>query len=209
MVELVRARRAPDEPAAEFEPTAQSILNKAAEGRLRLPRLIGAKASARTASPPRREEPVRLRRENRRLLGHAIDSRGSESNSATMRSGRSCQKPRLGSLGRPTRRPLRVRERQPGRPPRGFPVPGQTPYWPPRSAASTVSMLDVSPRSPYAVTEVATTPGVTEGLRHTSWLTRSSQSTSVNATRAPGVPTALSWSVPICAMTASTGATSA
>jgi len=79
MVELVRAGRTPEELGAEFEPTAQSIRNWVAQA----DRDEGKRMDGLTTQE--REELVRLRRENRRLLGHA---------GATMRSGRSCQKSR-------------------------------------------------------------------------------------------------------------------
>jgi transposase len=93
MVELVRAGRSPEELAREFEPTAQSIKNWSAE------RDAGRGDGGLTTSE--REELNRLRRENRASSGL---------------SGKSCQQPRPGSLGRRTRfhRRIPVREREPG-----------------------------------------------------------------------------------------------
>jgi transposase len=61
MVELVRAGRTPEELAAEFEPTAQSIRNWVAQA----DRDAGKRMDGLTTQE--REELVRLRRENRRL----------------------------------------------------------------------------------------------------------------------------------------------
>jgi transposase len=55
MVDLVRSGRTPEEPAREFEPTAQSIAERDAGKRLDAP------------TSAEREEPGRLRRENHRL----------------------------------------------------------------------------------------------------------------------------------------------
>ena len=64
MVDLVRARRSPDELAREFEPTAQSICAWVAK--------MDRQECRREASPPglataERDELVRLRREVRQL----------------------------------------------------------------------------------------------------------------------------------------------
>jgi transposase len=61
MVELVRAGRTPEQLAAEFEPTAQSIRNWVAQA----DRDEGKRMDGLTTQE--REELVRLRRENRRL----------------------------------------------------------------------------------------------------------------------------------------------
>ena len=61
MVELVQAGRSPEELAAEFEPTAQSIRNWAAQTERESGRGNGGLTSTE------REELNRLRRENRQL----------------------------------------------------------------------------------------------------------------------------------------------
>ena len=61
MVELVRAGRSPEELAREFEPTAQSIRNWAAQSARDAGRGAGGLTTAE------REELNRLRRENRQL----------------------------------------------------------------------------------------------------------------------------------------------
>ena len=61
MVELVRAGRTPEELAAEFEPTAQSIRNWVSQAE----RDEGKRTDGLTTQE--REELARLRRENRRL----------------------------------------------------------------------------------------------------------------------------------------------
>ena len=61
MVELVQAGRSPEELAAEFEPTAQSIRNWAAQAEREAGRGNGGLTSTE------REELNRLRRENRQL----------------------------------------------------------------------------------------------------------------------------------------------
>ena len=98
MVELVRAGRSPAELANEFEPTAQTIRKWVAQAE----RDEGRRSDGLTT--PEREELNRLRRENRQL---------------------SCQKQRPGSLERRTRSHprVRVREREPGHPPCGHPMP--------------------------------------------------------------------------------------
>jgi transposase len=65
MVELVRAGRAPEELAQEFEPTAQSIRNWVGQGAMR--------PAANGLTTAEREELNQLRRENRQLgLGRDI-----------------------------------------------------------------------------------------------------------------------------------------
>lgn len=61
MVEPVRSGRTPEELSREFEPTAQSIANRA--------RRAGRDAGRRSDGPTsaEREELIRLRRENQRL----------------------------------------------------------------------------------------------------------------------------------------------
>lgn len=103
MVELVRTGRTPEQLAAEFEPTAQSIRNWVAQA----DRDEGKREDGLTTQE--REELTRLRRENRRLR----EERETPP-----------QEPRPGSLGRPTRRTPRVRERQPGPLPYDYSVPG-------------------------------------------------------------------------------------
>lgn len=61
MVELVQAGRSPQELAAEFEPTAQSIRNWVAQSERNAGRGDGGLTTAE------REELSRLRRENRQL----------------------------------------------------------------------------------------------------------------------------------------------
>lgn len=61
MVELVRAGRTPEEPAKEFEPTAQSIRNRVAQA----DRDEGRREDGLTGAE--KEELARLRREVRRL----------------------------------------------------------------------------------------------------------------------------------------------
>src|SRR6187401_2537713 len=61
IVELVRAGRSPDELAKEFEPTAQSIRNWAAQSERDAGRRSDGLSSAE------RDELSRLRRENRQL----------------------------------------------------------------------------------------------------------------------------------------------
>ncbi len=61
MVDLVQAGRSPEELAAEFEPTAQSIRNWAAQTAREAGRGTGGLTSTE------REELNRLRRENRQL----------------------------------------------------------------------------------------------------------------------------------------------
>src|SRR3954453_4371733 len=81
MVELVHAGRMPEELAAEFEPTAQSIRNWVAQSTRNAGRGDGGLTTAE------REELNRLRRENRQLRVE----------------GRCSQRRRPGSLGRRTR----------------------------------------------------------------------------------------------------------
>ena len=113
MVELVRAGRTPEELGREFEPTAQSIRSWVNQANLD----EGRRADGLTSTE--REELRRLRRENRQLSW----------------SGKSWQKQRPGSLGRPARCPesLRARERAPGELSHRHDVPsaGRFPQWVP------------------------------------------------------------------------------
>ena len=93
MIERVRAGRSPEDLAREFEPTAQTVRNWVAQA----DRDEGRRNDGLTTAE--REELRRLRRENRRLH---------------VRNGRSFQKPRPGSLGRPIRGNLRVHESESG-----------------------------------------------------------------------------------------------
>lgn len=61
MVELVRSGRSPEEPAREFEPTAQATRNSVAQ----TDRDEGRRSDGMTS--PEREEFARLHRENRQL----------------------------------------------------------------------------------------------------------------------------------------------
>jgi transposase len=92
MIESVRARRSPDELARGFEPTAQSTRNWVAQAKRDESRRHDGLASAE------RQEPTRLRRENRVLREE--------------REG--LQKPRRGSRRRPARcrHGVRIRERE-------------------------------------------------------------------------------------------------
>ena len=94
MVELVPAGRSPEALAKEFEPSGQTIRNWVIQAE----RDEGVRRDG--PSRPEQEELRRLRRENKQLR----IERGS------------WQKPRLGSLARPTRGParLRVHESAPG-----------------------------------------------------------------------------------------------
>ena len=103
MVELVRAGRTPAELSREFEPSSQTIRNWVRQA-------DRARGDAPTESPAPSET----------SCGACAGK-----TSACVRSGRFCQEPPAGSLGRPIRgrRGLRIRERLPGAVSHRHPVP--------------------------------------------------------------------------------------